>query len=142
MIRTSDGVVLTVDMKRGCWEPRDRTSARAQDRSTGKLNGASRPASPLVLVVDDEQPVRYAVRDALNLECYIVETAANGAEALEKLQTQKPSAIVLDLMMPVMDGWHSSKHAAARPIAPGFRFWSSPRRTDCEKVPRACTRWA
>jgi two-component system, chemotaxis family, chemotaxis protein CheY len=98
-------VVLIVDMAHRNWEPRARTSARAHDRPTGKLNGASRPASPLVLVVDDEEPVRYAVRDALHFEGYTVETAANGAEALEKVKTQTPSAIVLDLMMPVMDGW-------------------------------------
>ena len=58
-----------------------------------------------VLVVDDEQVLRELVAETLELEGYVVETAANGAEALAKVRTHAPHAIVLDLMMPVMDGW-------------------------------------
>jgi two-component system response regulator MprA len=58
-----------------------------------------------VLVVDDEPQVRATVREALALEGYDVTEASNGAEALALLQTAQPEAIVLDLWMPVMDGW-------------------------------------
>ena len=58
-----------------------------------------------VLVVDDEPQVRATVREALSFEGYEVTEASNGAEALALLPTAQPEAIVLDLWMPVMDGW-------------------------------------
>lgn len=58
-----------------------------------------------VLVVDDEPQVRSTIRDALSLEGYEVVEASNGAEALALLPTVLPEVIVLDLWMPVMDGW-------------------------------------
>jgi DNA-binding response OmpR family regulator len=53
-----------------------------------------------VLVVDDEPTIRELVADALREFGYQIETAANGAEALEVMQRWLPDAIVLDLMMP------------------------------------------
>jgi two-component system response regulator MprA len=58
-----------------------------------------------VLVVDDEPQVRATVTEALELEGYVVTQATNGAEALVILASQSPDVIVLDLWMPVMDGW-------------------------------------
>jgi len=58
-----------------------------------------------VLVVDDEPQVRATVSEALALEGYDVSEASNGAEALALLATVRPEAIVLDLWMPIMDGW-------------------------------------
>src|SRR5688500_6896953 len=58
-----------------------------------------------VLVADDEPLIRALVAIAFEAEGYDVDTAADGAEALEKACHQPPQAIVLDLMMPVMDGW-------------------------------------
>jgi CheY-like chemotaxis protein len=58
-----------------------------------------------VLVVDDDPNIRSLVADLLQDEGYEVATAANGAEALARVQDEPPTAIVLDLMMPVMDGW-------------------------------------
>ena len=58
-----------------------------------------------VLVVDDDDAIRLTVADALVDEGYQVLTAANGAEALDQVQASSPDAIVLDLMMPVLDGW-------------------------------------
>ena len=58
-----------------------------------------------VLVVDDEPVIREVVAEALEFEGYAVETATNGAEALAKVRAHAPHVIVLDLMMPVMDGW-------------------------------------
>jgi CheY-like chemotaxis protein len=57
-----------------------------------------------VLVVDDESTIRELVADALREFGYAVETAANGAEALESMRQAVPHAIVLDLMMPRLDG--------------------------------------
>ncbi|APR88113.1 response regulator [Minicystis rosea] len=59
-----------------------------------------------VLVVDDDFDLRQTVRDILQEEGYVVDTAANGREALDRLRrTDPPRVMVLDLMMPVMDGW-------------------------------------
>ena len=57
-----------------------------------------------ILVVDDERPVRDALERALRLEGYEVETAADGQEALFALARRRADAIVLDVMMPVLDG--------------------------------------
>ncbi len=57
-----------------------------------------------ILVVDDEQAVRDSLERALRLERYDVKLAADGREALEEVGRQPPDAIVLDLMMPQVDG--------------------------------------
>ena len=49
--------------------------------------------------------IRTNFADALELEGYTVDTATNGALALDKVKRAQPDAIILDLMMPVMDGW-------------------------------------
>ncbi len=58
-----------------------------------------------VLVVDDEGDVRDFLRTVLEGEGYSVETANNGHEALDKVRRDPPDAIVLDILMPTMDGW-------------------------------------
>ena len=57
-----------------------------------------------ILVVDDEPAVREAVDRALRLEGYETELAADGAQALEALADRAPDALVLDLLMPRVDG--------------------------------------
>jgi len=57
-----------------------------------------------VLVVDDEPAVRAALERALRLEGYDVELAADGSEALHRLSLGAPDAVVLDVMMPNVDG--------------------------------------
>jgi two-component system response regulator MprA len=57
-----------------------------------------------ILVVDDERPVRDALERALRLEGYEVELAADGQEALLSLARRSVDAIVLDVLMPVLDG--------------------------------------
>ncbi len=59
---------------------------------------------PSVLVVEDDPALRDLVASTLEDEGYRVATAADGAEALEKVRADPPRAIVLDLMLPVMDG--------------------------------------
>jgi CheY-like chemotaxis protein len=57
-----------------------------------------------VLVVDDEDAIRRTVAEMLEGDGYIADGAADGGEALAKLRGERPDAIVLDLIMPVMDG--------------------------------------
>src|SRR5919204_644743 len=62
-------------------------------------------AKSLVLLVEDDRAVRDTLVDALELDGYEVVAAADGRDALEVLTLRRPDAIVLDLMMPTMDGW-------------------------------------
>lgn len=57
-----------------------------------------------ILVIDDEEAVRTAVRRALTLAGYEVEMAADGEEALASLAERAPDAIILDVLMPGVDG--------------------------------------
>ena len=57
-----------------------------------------------ILVVDDEPAVRASVERALRLEGYDVELAGDGREALARLASAAPDAIVLDVLMPEVDG--------------------------------------
>lgn len=59
----------------------------------------------LVLVVDDDADILNIVEEILSLEGYNVETAANGKEALDQVRRSRPGLILLDMRMPVMDGW-------------------------------------
>lgn len=62
-------------------------------------------AEARVLVVDDDADVRSLLRDELSAAGYRVEAARDGAEALGALERQRPSAVVLDLLMPEPDGF-------------------------------------
>ncbi|MGW1996721.1 response regulator transcription factor [Embleya sp. NPDC001921] len=59
---------------------------------------------PRVLVVDDDPEVRAAVEDGLAVEGYLVRGAADGPAALSEVAGWQPDAIVLDILMPVLDG--------------------------------------
>jgi CheY-like chemotaxis protein len=58
-----------------------------------------------VLIADDDEPIRHMVKTILTREGYQVDEAENGAEALEKIKEDDYGAIVLDLMMPVVNGY-------------------------------------
>ena len=62
-----------------------------------------------VLVVDDEPDIVEMLQTALESASYEVVTACNGKEAIEKTRLEKPDAIILDLMMPEMDGFAASE---------------------------------
>jgi two-component system, OmpR family, response regulator MprA len=57
-----------------------------------------------ILVVDDERAVRESLRRALALEGYEVDLAADGEEALESVRHAEPDALILDVLMPGLDG--------------------------------------
>ena len=62
-----------------------------------------------VLVVDDDSSIRELLSTALEDDGYEVVPATNGQDALSVVQRWRPDVIVLDLMMPVMDGWTFAK---------------------------------
>lgn len=57
-----------------------------------------------ILVVDDDASVRTLVRDVLEVEGYAVELAEDGFSALRRIEAARPDCVVLDIMMPGMDG--------------------------------------
>jgi two-component system response regulator (stage 0 sporulation protein F) len=67
-----------------------------------KGNGMAR--LPTVLIVDDDPSIRKMLVEVLSLEGYPTETAVNGREALEVLAKSGPRVVLLDLLMPEVDG--------------------------------------
>jgi DNA-binding response OmpR family regulator len=57
-----------------------------------------------ILVVEDDPGIRQGIADFLEFEGYAVDVAVNGEEALAYLRARRPSLMVLDLVMPVMNG--------------------------------------
>jgi two-component system response regulator (stage 0 sporulation protein F) len=57
-----------------------------------------------ILIVEDEEVLRFLYEEELKTEGYEVLTAGNGKEAIQKLEEGKPDLVVLDIIMPVMDG--------------------------------------
>jgi adenylate cyclase len=74
-------------------------------KKTKSMDTMPAPAIGFVLVVDDEEQNRALLRDPLEARGYEVEEAENGMQALEKIAARPPDVILLDLMMPKMDGF-------------------------------------
>ena len=75
----------------------------AQDREV------TRVAKGRILVVDDEIYIVHILDFSLGMEGYEVVTALDGEQALERVAEQKPDLIVLDIMMPKLDGYETCK---------------------------------
>jgi two-component system OmpR family response regulator len=72
---------------------------------TGELLSFLQPISMRLLVVEDEEDLRRGLEQALREEGYAVDSAGEGADALYKAETWEYDAIVLDIMLPGIDGW-------------------------------------
>jgi CheY-like chemotaxis protein len=77
---------------------------RSGGRVTKQEDAAPVPPDRPVLVVDDDANTRKGLAELLKLRRFKVITAANGAEALQQAREHRPCLILLDLVMPVMDG--------------------------------------
>ena len=80
----------------------------------GFLQRSARSASatieaPVVLIVDDDEKLREYIRVNLEAEGYVVREAGNAEEGLAALDEEPPDLILLDVMMPKMDGWEMLK---------------------------------
>lgn len=72
-------------------------------------------SSLTVLVVDDDDSVRQTVKLALEDEGYRVVEARNGRAGLDVLQVEQPAVILLDMRIPVLDGWGFMREYGSRP---------------------------
>jgi CheY-like chemotaxis protein len=72
-------------------------------------NSAQVRERPVVLVVDDFDDARETYRELLQLEGYDVIVASNGEEALSLVQEVGPDVVLMDLSMPVMDGYGATR---------------------------------
>jgi CheY-like chemotaxis protein len=68
-----------------------------------------------LLVVDDDREIRETLRAALEDQGFTVAVAANGAEAIAKMAERPPRLVLLDLKMPVVDGWEVLAQMRADP---------------------------
>jgi len=73
---------------------------------------------PSVLVIEDELPVREAVEASLRREGYTLLYAENGQEGLDLMRDEPPAVIILDLRMPVMDGFDFLRQIDLKPSDP------------------------
>ncbi len=79
------------------------------------------PPHRRVLVVEDEDDIRDTLADVLTAEGYVVETAQNGLEALALVKSMEPDLVLVDLMMPVMNGWDFHRRIRQNPSTAGLR---------------------
>lgn len=70
---------------------------------------------PRILVVDDESGVRFILRRILGSAGYEVIEVASGEECLETLEKEKVDLVLMDIMMPRMDGWEATKKIKENP---------------------------
>jgi CheY-like chemotaxis protein len=88
----------------------------------GLRDGAGAGPEPelVVLVVDDEPNIRRLIQHHLTRHGYGVELAHDGRQALESLQARRPDLILLDVMMPGMDGFDVLRHIKDDPDTAGI----------------------
>jgi two-component system chemotaxis response regulator CheY len=75
-----------------------------------------------VLVIDDEPDIRSLVSMILESAGHMVVEARDGAEGLSKLQSEEPDVVLLDLRMPVIDGWEFMRRAREGDLLKGTRI--------------------
>jgi excisionase family DNA binding protein len=76
--------------------------------------GGRTRAGPVVLVVDDDRGVRELVRANLEAEGYAVREAGSAREGLTALEEEAPDLVLLDVMMPEVDGWEMLRRVQER----------------------------
>lgn len=88
--------------------PPGTTAATAVPRRGKQSRGAA-----TILIVDDEEANRFLLHDILSHQGYSILEAANGREALEVAEANAPDAVLLDVMMPEMDGFETCRRLKA-----------------------------
>lgn len=71
---------------------------------------------PHILIIDDDAAIRETLVEVLEEEGYTVAAATNGVEGLAAVETCRPAMVLLDMRMPVLDGWGFAEALRARKI--------------------------
>lgn len=71
-----------------------------------------------ILIVDDDHAIRITLTEVLSEEGYEVVTATNGVEGLAAVEAAAPAVVLLDMRMPVMDGWAFARALRERGLSP------------------------
>jgi CheY-like chemotaxis protein len=89
---------------------------RFHPEPSGGAAGHEAPEGPpCILVVDDEMPIRTICRVNLEASGLAVIEAPDGEQALELARSKRPTLVLLDVMMPRIDGWQVAERLAAEP---------------------------
>jgi CheY-like chemotaxis protein len=99
-------------VERGAWR---RRVHHRPDPGGGTGSGGRVEQAPSILIVDDEGSIRTICRVNLETDGMTVAEAADGREALERIRRQQPELVLLDVMMPDVDGWEVAAELAADP---------------------------
>ena len=91
------------------------TTRKAAEPQTARAAKDGAETGPLVLIVDDVQDNRTVYVLFLKFSGFRVAEAENGVEALHQAETLMPDAIVMDLSLPVMDGWEATRRLRRDP---------------------------
>lgn len=70
-----------------------------------------------ILIVDDDPSIRATLAEVLTDEGYHVQTATNGAEGLSAIAESPPDVVLLDMRMPVLDGWGFARALGERGVS-------------------------
>jgi excisionase family DNA binding protein len=84
------------------------------DAFLSNSRGTPLRAGPVILIVDDDARLREFVRVNLEMDGYSVREAASAAEGLAALEEEPPDLILLDVMMPEVDGWEMLRRVRER----------------------------
>ena len=84
------------------------------DAFLSNSRGTSFRSGPVILIVDDDARLREFVRVNLEMDGYTVREAGNAAEGLAALEEEPPDLILLDVMMPEVDGWEMLRRVRER----------------------------
>ena len=90
------------------------TSTQFLERGGASLPRRSEGGRRLILIVDDDERLREFIRVNLEMEGYAVREAGSAEEGLEVLEEEPPDLILLDVMMPKVDGWEMLRRVHER----------------------------
>jgi CheY-like chemotaxis protein len=97
---------------RGSVKPVDRRDARGDRSGRGEKKLVAAQV-PLILIVEDFTDAREMYAEYFTFLGYRVTTAENGLEAVNKAASQRPDVILMDLSLPILDGWEATRRLKA-----------------------------
>lgn len=83
-----------------------------------RREGDARPQEPVVLIVDDNPDILLLLETNLRRAGFEIVKATDGESALKVIEEEPPDVVLLDLMMPVLDGWGVLERLAGKPSVP------------------------